>query len=801
MAAKGAKETGLDNVEDSGSASPSKMDRADNNRPPAKGISKARNKGLMQSFKHSIKKRVDMKNPPIPRDTVRLRRSISDEGTCGDNLDNTPTKTSPASPSLSVDSPMYGQSGINPVNSKIPLTRTQSDSVAGRLGKRGSAIRRSLGLGSKKEKSSKPDPLQAVRETVPPTDERSEETACHRSNVSESYTLPEIPATALSVMQINGLIESEMLEEAYLNLLSLRQEFRHDLEALEDKDLPVELGRKEKDLNMLYRTMMDKLSKIVQRSCTVPSHNNELLIQVAHIIQEEERRDGEPGGVAGWRDAWRDAVRDGMGEALDRVPLQTVQQNSSWLAVHLGQLGKTILGDLEKVKTELQDSYPPSFNVFETYVTSCHDAVGGHLKTLLGQVTELKDFYALLDFITNQYSSENIMGSSSLKPEMTEKWTSLNLEDGFLEQIRRRYCQCLQENMSKTLTNVIKLESNEMWNEMKKPNIDNDLYESHIHLDIWTNIKGFFVNSKKIDGDLEQSVVQICLEQLQQFLRRFESAFTQWSSSLQDPSLKTEYYITYINCFSTLKEHIEEHMTGYEKHPEQAAQLGKEMNSLVLRLRQTLLEFFLSLVKPYLNQMMTRKWLSVDEDFKELMSRTKSLSKCTKYMRPSHAELFVNDVHYHVVKEYISQLMKNKYNCKNSKHEKAAEKIREQWTEIKDLFQEMKSTSVWLNPLGYHLSKLIGQKNKREIKTHLLPLVKDYPDISKKHLAAVLYFRGITRGRERQLILEQLSEVKRKFENYGNQQHSLFNDMPAAANTDCLAELPFSCFSHFLPSR
>lgn len=46
-------------------------------------------------------------------------------------------------------------------------------------------------------------------------------------------------------------------------------------------------------------------------------------------------------------------------------------------------------------------------------------------------------------------------------------------------------------------------------------------------------------------------------------------------------------------------------------------------------------------------------------------------------------------MHYHVVKGYISELLKNKYSCKGKKNEEAAIKINEQWTELEKLFCEM----------------------------------------------------------------------------------------------------------------
>lgn len=205
------------------------------------------------------------------------------------------------------------------------------------------------------------------------------------------------------VMQINNLIKNNVLEEAYLNILSLREEIQREQEALGEKAFPKELLNKEKDLGLLYNNLRDKLTEIVQQSCTQPTCSKELLVQVAGIIQEEEKREEDTGQTWGWRDVWRAAIQRGAKETVKKVHLDSHEKNASWLAVHLGQVGKAIVEQLVKVKAELTSCYPPSFNVFETYVSTFHKVVREHLKGLLEKVTEVKDYYALLDFILNHY--------------------------------------------------------------------------------------------------------------------------------------------------------------------------------------------------------------------------------------------------------------------------------------------------------------------------------------------------------------------------------------------------------------
>ncbi len=73
-------------------------------------------------------------------------------------------------------------------------------------------------------------------------------------------------------------------------------------------------------------------------------------------------------------------------------------------------------------------------------------------------------------------------------------------------------------------------------------------------------------------------------------------------------------------------------------------------------------------------------------------------------------------MHYHMAREYVGQLMKNNYSCKNRKHEKAAKKIREQWGELRDLFVDMVLNSVL--PLKHQQQlpylQVNGEKQERQ---------------------------------------------------------------------------------------
>ncbi|XP_062253608.1 exocyst complex component 3-like protein 4 [Platichthys flesus] len=756
--------------------------------------------GRMQSIRMSLRRAAE-KSPLSPGKGSKVTRK-------GDTAGNESGSQPPPSPSPSAGSPVVSplknigsffqrkeeDEGDATSQSSHPIKRSKTNpnmSSSGESFVRRS-LRRSLNLVSKKDKE--PSGRQELLHTVsegPQEEEKKEEDV--EVELEEMYTLPDLPHTPLSVMQISKLIDMEVLEEAYLNLLALRQEFQQELER-SGEDSPIELVKKEKDLNLLYGDLRKKVNGIVRDANSLPSRNKGLLVPVARIIQEEERRSKEVGGLPdSWMEAWREAVGEGVQVKVSSIHLEQKEQNTSWLAVHLGLLGKAIVEDLENVKRELRWSYPPSFRAFSTYVRSYHRVVGQHLRKLEQQVTECKDLYALLDWIINRYKSEKIMGSESLQPEIGDDSKVLQLEENFLEQLKEKYCSRVKVDMRSSLDKIISMENEDVWTKSKTPEKEEKLLNSPIHFDIWTKVKGNVQNSSIIDAQLEQKVVTSCLQELKHFPQRFESELRRVCGALKPTLLWTHYQITYINCFTALQQHMEGHLSAC---PDEVEDFRKEVKWLVVTLLQGLEDQFKEDVKPFLRRMMTRKWLTSDEDFKQLYRLTEQLSDQCSLMTPPHVQEFASHCHYHVVKEYIGQLMKNNYSCKNWKHEKAAAEIRRQWGKLVYVFQDMPSTHEWLNSVGHDLSDIIGQKNKTDIKDHLEPVVQNYPDFSRKHLVAVLNFRGLMRGREHQLILQRFTELKKKLGNAsGDKTEVLFGDMQVTVNTDCLSNLPFFCFS------
>ncbi|XP_071370845.1 exocyst complex component 3-like protein 2 [Centroberyx affinis] len=90
-------------------------------------------------------------------------------------------------------------------------------------------------------------------------------------------------------------------------------------------------------------------------------------------------------------------------------------------------------------------------------------------------------------------------------------------------------------------------------------------------------------------------------------------------------------------------------------------------------------------------------------------------------------------------------------------------------------------------------------------------LVREFPDVRKKHVSAILNIRGMTRQAERQEILNIVKDIE-NIDGGGparlSRDHALFSEVPVTSEVHCLnvglsriALTASSCFTALRPRR
>ncbi|XP_074960080.1 exocyst complex component 3-like protein 4 isoform X2 [Phalacrocorax aristotelis] len=563
--------------------------------------------------------------------------------------------------------------------------------------------------------------------------------------ISEKITAEPIQGKPLSVMEINELIQKRQLLEAFASIKYLEDETIAERNDEKYKDNPQELVRKSKDVDLLYNSITNAIQSIVVGTLECPTVEDTMLTSLVTLIALEEAAHPNTSNAAGpgsdllgtprkWREEWRKAVNESTRKRVQRVPMASKEEESSWLDSHLHFLQKYLGEDLLKIKLLVKKSYPEEYQVCDVYVEAFHKAIASHLQYLSQRPLEFNELYTLLDWVANIYRSELFLGHPDLKPEFKTENLSLLLTPADWDKLKNDYITSAKGKIKSYFGNILRLEVTEKWEKEVHPEVKENLYHSSLSFDIQTIIGEHVKISGAISKSLGTKMLELCLEELHEFIQRFGEDFVVWSTA-QDSPIFAPYFAAYINSFHDLMSGLE---TAFEVNIE-------ELQKILAALTRNFTNIFLN----------------------KLRAKTQEL---------------LRDIHKYVVREYITEVIKSRRKINKEARQQVSEKMNQEARILNNTLIDQGSDSNWLLPAIHHIANIIGEKKKDKIKECVKELCQDYPDIKKEHVLAVLVLRGLGRTR-RAAILQQSYRALESPD--GGEGSTLFAEIDAPVIISC----------------
>nr|XP_056707236.1 exocyst complex component 3-like protein 4 [Euleptes europaea] len=573
-----------------------------------------------------------------------------------------------------------------------------------------------------------------------------------RSHSEESGTLEDncITKEPLSVMEINTLIQTRQLLEAFEYIKDFEMELLAERDAKKYEDNPKEYRVKAKDIGLLYDHVSKVIWQIVQETLDLPSLDEKALTSLPTLIEKEEKAHPEAstvscgavalGSARNWRELWKAAVSQSVKGRVGKVPVSLKDDDESWLSVHLGFLRTAIREDLLKVKLHVQKCYPPDYNVCGMYVEAFHEALSVHLCGFLEDNSlTLSELCALLNWISNVYHSEEFLGHPDLKPDIkTEDLPSL-LTPEALAKLKNDYIDSLKEKTKICLDNILALLAERKWDWEEDAKAlqsqPSSLLSFHIQMMVAQHMKA----SGNICNSLEAATLEISLKEVTEFVPRFEKAFVEWDKENDHPQF-VELMVAYINDFHDL-------MTGLKSNFSISCQeLEKTLNDVMLRYQKYFLNKLRLKTQPMFKKILSKQWIlrseTLDSFIMKALSVTEEFSKPLNHLKePVHKD-FLQEIHRYVVKEYITQTLKSKSKMRRRRWEEVSKLMKQDAAIIDNSMKHLGSSSDWLLPAIPHIADIIGEKKKQQVRECLKNLSRDYPDIRREHVLALLALRG-----------------------------------------------------------
>ncbi|XP_053801436.1 exocyst complex component 3-like protein 4 isoform X2 [Vidua chalybeata] len=574
--------------------------------------------------------------------------------------------------------------------------------------------------------------------------EENKPTICNSVEKAAEICEP-IEAKPLSVMEINELIQKRQLLEAFASIKLMEDETISERDSEKYSDNPQELVRKSKDVDLLYNSITNAIKSIVEETLEDPTLQHTMLTSIVTLIALEEAAHSSTDNAARpgsdllgrprkWREQWREAVNESARKRVLKAPMASREEATSWLDLHLHFLQEHLREDLLKIKSSVKKCYPEEYQVCDTYVEAFHNAIASHLQELSQGPLDFHELYTLLDWVANTYQSELFLGHPELKPEVKTENLSLLLTPADWDKLKNDYIASAKGKIKSYFGNILSLEVTEKWEKEVHLEEKENLYHASLSLDIQTIIGQHVKVSGAISRSLETKMLELCMAELLEFIPRFEQEFMAWST-VQDSPIFVPYLVAYINSFHDLVSGLE---TAFTVNTE-------ELQKILAALTRNFTNIFLT----------------------KLRTKTQEL---------------LHEVHKYVVKEYVTQIIKPRWKMNRETRQQVSRKMSLEAAIIHSALIDQGSDADWLLPVIDHIANIIGEKKKDKMKAYVKELCRDYPDIRKEHVLAILALRGLGRA-SRAAIFQQVRHAQESSD--GGKGGTLFAEIDVPVICSC----------------
>ncbi|MEQ2271454.1 hypothetical protein XENORESO_004554, partial [Xenotaenia resolanae] len=317
-------------------------------------------------------------------------------------------------------------------------------------------------------------------------------------------------------------------------------------------------------------------------------------------------------------------------------------------------------------------------------------------------------------------------------------------------------------------------------------------YQSHLARSVIQRLKVDLDRSTSVNQFLGARVARCCLIGLADFLFNFQKKVEMFHDTQAEFGDRGDGYVSrtiaLVNCCPPLRTFVERCRQCDPQGSEETAQrANSSLDRLISQSVRVLTDRLFEHIRPFFDKLMKRKWLNNTEAFEAIEASIKQHFRKFKRMDPPPYQTLVGEVHRRVLVEYVRAVMRGRIICTSSKMRKRmAFRLQDEAKQLKGLFRDLESSASWLDSTICHLADIILLEDTPSIQMEVAVLVKEFPDIRKKHVSTLLNVRGMTRQAERQEILN----VVKDFECSSAlicRERALFADIPITSEVHCIS--------------
>nr|XP_044990052.1 exocyst complex component 3-like protein 2 [Jaculus jaculus]XP_044990053.1 exocyst complex component 3-like protein 2 [Jaculus jaculus] len=565
--------------------------------------------------------------------------------------------------------------------------------------------------------------------------------------------IPEPPKIKqpLSVLEILSLIQRRELARADEHILELEAEELAASGGVSPGAPQSEGGRRARDVALLYEALQRELWALVRETLAGPGPGAgagaSAVAQLAQVLVQEEAADGRrgPGAARRLRARWADAVARAARERLEAA----APGAPGGLAGQLEALRARLLEDMAAVRGRLAPAYPAGLGAFGVYLRGYHGALADWLGAAARRRLPLADRYALLHWHNQVYPREVLglvdmvaLENGELGP-LLSPGTLRGLED-----------ECVTDVKAQTRAALLRAlqEDAERW-----PCAEDA--PSSLAQDVCELLEEHTEKAPRISQEFGERMAHCCLGGLAEFLQSFQQRVERFHENPVIRELPPDTYISktiaLVNCGPPLRALAERMARVGPPESEPAREASASALDRVTRLcHRVLADLLFQELQPHFKKLMRRKWLTSTEALDGIVGTLGAQALALRRMQDEPYQALVAELHRRALVEYVRPLLRGRLRCRSARtRSRVAGRLREDAAQLQRLFRRLESQASWLDAVVPHLAEVLQLEDTPSIQVEVGVLVRDYPDIRQKHVAALLDVRGLHNAAARQEIL------------------------------------------------
>ncbi|XP_034715252.1 tumor necrosis factor alpha-induced protein 2 isoform X2 [Etheostoma cragini] len=490
------------------------------------------------------------------------------------------------------------------------------------------------------------------------------------------------------------------------------------------------LKHHEEEVNKLAEDHQALKGLVLQNlSLSLREVNLEALTSAVKAVNQEEDQDQRwtqrsrtpPDWRPGeWRKLHDSTLRSQVEERLENPATPLADQgNMSAIQANICSMGRQLKEDLLSVVDGVKGCYPPEWNISHFYASLYHQAFSTRLRTIADFGLGDKDCTVLLRWVNEFYPQ--LLQKPELASEIDVEALGKLLPDDLLKNLEEQYLTKQQDDLTTYIKRILE-DERQKWNRGEEPTRRDGCFVSTGAYDIIQVINGTVTSAEIVVGDLHKAQSITC--QLTDLMQR-------------DVLNKKKQLFT---------EDVRESLLHVLTDMTQSA-------------HSYLLKPVHDVLKPQYRMLGTNKWLE-KAVFEKLLDSIENEIQDLRGSREACHQKLIGQLHQEVAQEYVKRLLKRNVKLKDKEQQlKAYGVVKNNAESLHHLFAQMGSAVDWCTEILTTIAEVLKFQDVPTIQMQIASLGRAYPDLSEKHVSALLKLKTNLTRADRKMVKETLLDT------------------------------------------